>query len=1306
MTRRSRRLLSILALGIVLLGGAMLPPSAAEAAEPAGLSRAAVLATNSVWLNRDAQVGDASSPGGDVVVNGQNLDGLVLDGGVELSLGQGASINGTLGAGSSNTVEAMADSILINRTGDIAGDVYCNEIEDKNKPATHVCQGAPGSLTLPPFQTAVPGASDVVVTAANSPLTLAPGAYNNVSLANGTTLVLTGGVYDVRSVTVGQSASVLFDDATDLRVLERYDVGKFGVVGPSPTATIDATAIIIYVAGINGGDGTPLASPSAAENGQQGDLDATIYAPNGTIKVDKNSVATGAFIGRDVWVDTGALTILASFFQKAPDAVDDSASVLEGGTVSVLDSTEASVLANDSDPNPQDSLTVTTTAVSGPDFGTVILNADGTFSYTHDGSENFVDAFVYEVCDDGIPVKCSTATVGISITPVNDPPTLDDPADLPLNEDAGPQVVNLTGIAQGGDAPGFNNETQPPQFPLTVTASSDNTALIPHPTVTYASPDATGTLDFTPVADQYGSAVITVTVMDSGGTANGGIDTTTQQFTVTVTSVNDPPIAGDDAGATDEDTATNVNVLANDSAGPLNESQVLNVGSVTQGTSGGTVTNNGSDVTYDPAGQFEYLDTGESANDTFTYTACDTGDGADDPTVLCDTGTVTMTISGINDPPVVNDQNLTTDTVTLIVIDLSGTDAENDPLGYSIVSGFSNPAIGSLSVLTPLPPAGAEITFLPSGDGSTGTGNFVYEACDDGGLCDQATVTITVNTFHNPPIANSQSVTTAAASEVIVLSGSDPEGTILDFSLVSGPLAGGLAGLPASDLASVSVTYTPNNPGDPDTFVFQVCDQGAPVKCATGIVTINSEEPLNNPPQADEQAVATAGVTPIVVTMTGSDPDGDNLTFAILAPPACPDGPGPCEGAMSAVTPLTSTSASVTYAPASGDDLPDQFVFQVCDDGVPVLCDTAIVAINGGVESENDPPSAQADTIRVDPLGTATTLIDGVTTSLLANDTDANGDNLSLTTTPVSGPSAGNVTLNANGTFSYTNTDDQVATDQFDYEVCDDGTPSLCDTATVFIQIIPATINVTISSVTTLGASSGSVVSTPAGIDCGSTCTASFPTDAPIQLAAIPGADSIFLGFGGDADCLDGSLVPDGDKTCTATFDDAPPPQGDPVTITINNSGGGVVTSDPAGIDCGAVCSFIFQNTRIVLSAVPDAGFSFDGFGGDADCADGELDGVVNATCTATFTQLTNQSTLTIVLAGAGVGSVTSRPAGIACGSDCEADFDDGTVVSLAARADPGSVFAGWSGACTGGAVTSVTVSGATSCTATFDPEQ
>jgi PKD repeat protein len=91
-------------------------------------------------------------------------------------------------------------------------------------------------------------------------------------------------------------------------------------------------------------------------------------------------------------------------------------------------------------------------------------------------------------------------------------------------------------------------------------------------------------------------------------------------------------------------------------------------------------------------------------------------------------------------------------------------------------------------------------------------------------------------------------------------------------------------------------------------------------------------------------------------------------------------------------------------------------------------------------------------------------------------------------------------------------------------------------------------------------------------------------------------------------------------------------------------------------------------------------------------------------TVTATFARQTVD--LTVSKAGTGTGSISSSPAGIGCGSGCQAGFDAGSVVTLTATPDPGSVFAGWSGDCSGTGTCQLTMGQARSVTATFAPDQ
>ncbi|MEE8452265.1 MAG: Ig-like domain-containing protein, partial [Thermoguttaceae bacterium] len=113
---------------------------------------------------------------------------------------------------------------------------------------------------------------------------------------------------------------------------------------------------------------------------------------------------------------------------RTPTANPDAATVLEGGTVTVLDSGATSLLDNDTDADlPDDTLSVDLIPVTAPLYGQVTLNSDGTFSYTHNGSENFTDSFAYRVRDES--EATDTAIVSVTITPVNDnSPTADDDA--------------------------------------------------------------------------------------------------------------------------------------------------------------------------------------------------------------------------------------------------------------------------------------------------------------------------------------------------------------------------------------------------------------------------------------------------------------------------------------------------------------------------------------------------------------------------------------------------------------------------------------------------------------------------------------------------------------------------------------------------------------------------------------------------------------------------------------------------------------------------------------------------------------
>ena len=179
-------------------------------------------------------------------------------------------------------------------------------------------------------------------------------------------------------------------------------------------------------------------------------------------------------------------------------------------------------------------------------------NSTGSLTYTPVAGQSGSALVTVTVADSNATTIQRTFTVTVNV-----PPTLDaitDPAAIPQN--AGQQTVNLTGIATGG-------ETQT----LVVTATSGNHALLADPAVTYASPNATGSLTYTPVAGQHGTALVTVTV-------NDGLNMATRIFTVTVNLVSNQTYTvgttsdtGGAASITDCTTAANTTCRLRDAIG-------------------------------------------------------------------------------------------------------------------------------------------------------------------------------------------------------------------------------------------------------------------------------------------------------------------------------------------------------------------------------------------------------------------------------------------------------------------------------------------------------------------------------------------------------------------------------------------------------------------------------------------------------------------------------------------------------------------------------------------------------------------
>ncbi len=276
----------------------------------------------------------------------------------------------------------------------------------------------------------------------------------------------------------------------------------------------------------------------------------------------------------------------------------------------------------------------------------------------------------------GLESDFSNETVfTVPVPPGNQSPTLNTLASVTINESAGLQAVNLAGITSGA-----TNEAQT----LTVTATSSNPGLIPNPSVSYTSPNTTGSLTFSPVALAFGSAILTVTVND-GGASNNIVSRT---FTVTVNSVNQAPTLTALANITINESAGSQTVnFAGISSGATNEAQTL------------TVTATSSNLGLIPNPSVNYSSPNATGSLTFTPVALAFGsatltvtvnDGSASNNII--TRTFTVTVNKLPTISPIADQDIAIGSATAAIPFTIG-DNETSVTSLSLTASSLNPAL-------------------------------------------------------------------------------------------------------------------------------------------------------------------------------------------------------------------------------------------------------------------------------------------------------------------------------------------------------------------------------------------------------------------------------------------------------------------------------------------------------------------------------------------------------------------------------------------------------------------------------------
>ncbi|MBI4826670.1 MAG: delta-60 repeat domain-containing protein, partial [Nitrospirae bacterium] len=226
------------------------------------------------------------------------------------------------------------------------------------------------------------------------------------------------------------------------------------------------------------------------------------------------------------------------------------------------------------------------------------------------------------------------------------------------------------------------------------------------------------------------------------------------------------------------------------------------------------------------------------------------------------------------------------------------------------------------------------------------------------------------------------------------------------------------------------------------------------------------------------------------------------------------------------------------------------------------------------------------------------------------------------------------------------------------------------------IARLNVTADTNILAVSKEGTGSGTVTSSPAGINCGGDCTETVNYNTSVTLTTAPATGSTFTGWSGGGCSGTGTctVTIDAAKQVTATFTlDAT------YTLTVTKSGTGIgtVTSSPSGIDCGGDCTETLNYmTFVTFTATPSAGSAFTGWSGSGCSGTGTCIVAMTTDKSVTAAFMPNH-TLTVTSA---CGTVTSSPSGINCGADCSEAYDEGTAVTLNAAPNAGYLISGWSG--------------------------
>jgi len=689
--------------------------------------------------------------------------------------------------------------------------------------------------------------------------------------------------------------------------------------------------------------------------------------------------------------DVATVTINVAPINDAPVAVNDEYNTSED-TELVIEA--PGVMLNDLDP---DSAELSVQIVNPPQNGTVTLGADGRVVYMPNANFSGLDGFSYTVSDGTL--TSDVATVTINVTPVNDAPI----------GVADSYTVVEDGSLDATAGSVLDNDTDVDSTELSATLGTGPT----NGTVTL---NADGTFLYTPNANFSGEDTFTYIVSDG---ELAGSETT---VTISVTPVNDAPIAINDEYQAIEDTPLEITtggILANDSD-PEGDSLTAQIVSEPQH---GTVTLNAD-------GTFSYTPNADfSGVDGFSYMASD-------GSVSSDVATVTINVAAVNDAPVgVADAYTVAEDAVLDVGEggVLGNDTDADSAELTATMG-TGPTNGTVTF-------NADGTFIYTPNANfNGEDSFTYTVSDGELTSSETMVTISVTAENDLPVAVADAYTTdenqplQIAAAGVLSNDSDPDGDSLSAAIVTGP-ANGTVSLAADG----SFLYTPNAGfAGTDSFTYSAGDGTA---SAEAIVTITVNDVVQPPAtSSDAYSIGEDMVLDIAanwgVLANDIDPQGTAMTAEVVTQPE--------HGTL-----VLDSSGAFRYTPNANFNGSDSFTYRATNAAGEVTEGVANIV----VEALNDAPQAADDTYTV---AAGAILQVGAAEGVQANDSDVDAPAVgalssNTTATLIQGTQHGTLQFNADGSFTYTPNAGFTGTDTFAYQLNDGMSNSLMAHASITV---------------------------------------------------------------------------------------------------------------------------------------------------------------------------------------------------------------------------------------------------------------